>query len=177
VVIRGLTPVSQYTRLEISGSATLDGELRVGLDGFAAQSGNQFDVILFGSSSGGFASRQYDGFDVTDVQEDTLSDRFRLTFLQATQLRAAILEGPMIIDMVRIGNELVFDVMASGGTVPQLMQSSQLGTDAGPVASGLAEQIVPQQVEQLAPDLYRITCPMESDAAMRYYFVVPGTAH
>jgi len=164
VVIGGLTPVSQYTRLEVSGSATLAGEIRARLDGFAAQSGNQFDVVLFGSSSGGFTSRQYDGFDVTDVQEDTLSDRFRLTFLQATQLRTATVEGLMIIDVIRIDDELVFDVRGNSGDVPRMMQSSVL--DEPPSV------VQPRSLEQLSPDRFRIYCPLEPNATMRFYYVV-----
>jgi len=55
VEIGGTTPVSEFDRLEIAGTATLDGELRVALvDGFDVELGQQFEIMTYGELVGEF---------------------------------------------------------------------------------------------------------------------------
>ncbi len=56
IEIGGLAVATQYSRLEVSGSATLDGALELELaNGFKASVGDSFRVMSFGSATGQFA--------------------------------------------------------------------------------------------------------------------------
>jgi hypothetical protein len=58
--IGGLTPGTQYGRLDGNGQATLDGTLSVTLvNGFSPASGNSFRVLTFGSRVGDFATLNF----------------------------------------------------------------------------------------------------------------------
>ena len=57
IEIGGLTAGTGFDRLNVTGNATLDGALSVGLTGgFVPISGDSFRVLSFGSGSGGFAA-------------------------------------------------------------------------------------------------------------------------
>jgi hypothetical protein len=63
VEIGGTQPGTQYDVVHVTGTATLDGTLRVTLlDGFVPQPGDAFQVLTFGSRAGDFA--QYAGLDL-----------------------------------------------------------------------------------------------------------------
>jgi hypothetical protein len=73
IELGGRTAGSQYDRLTVSGTATLDGTLSVTLlNGFQPSPGDTFAVLTFGSHSGTFAS--YTGLDVGNGE--TLSPVF-----------------------------------------------------------------------------------------------------
>jgi hypothetical protein len=73
IEIGGRTAGSQYDRLAVSGTATLDGTLSVTLvNGFQPSPGDTFAVLTFGAHSGTFAS--YTGLDVGNGE--TLSPVF-----------------------------------------------------------------------------------------------------
>jgi len=60
LVLDGTTAGTGYSQLAISGTATLDGTLNVSLaSGYTPSSGNSFQLLTFGSSSGTFASINY----------------------------------------------------------------------------------------------------------------------
>jgi T5SS/PEP-CTERM-associated repeat protein len=54
--IGGTTPGSDYDRLAVSGAVTLGGTLQVSLNPFAISLGNRFDIMDWGSRSGGFST-------------------------------------------------------------------------------------------------------------------------
>ena len=57
VAISGTTPGTQYSRLQVTNLATLDGTLTVTLaNGFVPASGNSFQVVTSGSLDGAFAT-------------------------------------------------------------------------------------------------------------------------
>ncbi len=57
VVLGGLTAGTQYSQLNISGTATLSGALNIGvIGGFAPTNGEQFTILTAGSISGTFSS-------------------------------------------------------------------------------------------------------------------------
>ena len=57
IEIGGLTAGTQYDRLAISGSATLNGSLNISLiGGFVPNPGDTFQIMTFGSRSGSFTT-------------------------------------------------------------------------------------------------------------------------
>ncbi|MFL5732142.1 MAG: beta strand repeat-containing protein, partial [Chloroflexia bacterium] len=59
IELGGLTPVTQYDRLAVNGTATLDGTLSASsVNGFNPSIGNSFTVLLYGSRSGAFSTVQ-----------------------------------------------------------------------------------------------------------------------
>jgi hypothetical protein len=58
IEIGGLTPGDDFDRLSVSGQATLNGTLNVGLiRGFRPSDGDSFPILTFGSESGDFSVR------------------------------------------------------------------------------------------------------------------------
>ena len=57
IELGGLTPVSQYDRLSVTGAATLDGTLNaVPINGFVPSVGDSFTVLLYGSHTDAFST-------------------------------------------------------------------------------------------------------------------------
>jgi hypothetical protein len=62
--LAGTTPIDQYDRLVVTGTATLGGTLEVNLlDGFTPSAGQSFDVLDFGGVTGTFSQFDLPGLD------------------------------------------------------------------------------------------------------------------
>ena len=57
IKVKGLLPGDEYSRLHVSGTASLDGELQIApIEGFVPQSGDEFVVLTAGAVDGTFSA-------------------------------------------------------------------------------------------------------------------------
>ena len=76
VHLAGLTPGTQFGRLQVNGTAMLDGTLNVVLDdGFSPAAGDSFRILTFSSRGGDFATENFpdlgDGLSFSPVYDAT----------------------------------------------------------------------------------------------------------